>query len=159
MGTASHELRADAGDVWSILQDPHGFALWVGGRDRATIETGRWPEPGCRIRHVAGQGPLDLPASTTVLEQVPGSFLRVHVQVGHWAATEVGIRLAPDDGHTTVHVSERLAGGLRRRLPVGGATPFVSLRDGTALRRLSAMAWARLALRDHDAAIDIVDGD
>lgn len=142
-------IPAPVDDVWAILADPRSYAQWVVGSHHIRGVDGDWPQVGATFHHTQGHGPVKLSDTTTVVECDPPHRLLLEVRIRPFLTGPVDLRLEANGGGTLITIDERARGGLAGALPQFTTSPLIAIRNTEALRRLSAMAWARAAALDH----------
>ncbi|MDQ8046784.1 MAG: SRPBCC family protein [Patulibacter sp.] len=145
MATVTKWIPASVEDVWAILADPRGYAFWVVGSHTIRSVDGHWPGVGSTFHHTQGHGPIKVNDTTTVIEADPPHRLLLEVRIRPFLTGPVELQLRPDGEGTCVTITERAKGGVAGLAPHFLTAPFIALRNADALRRLSAMAWARAA--------------
>ncbi|HEY6962855.1 MAG TPA: SRPBCC family protein [Gaiellaceae bacterium] len=133
-------IRADRSRVWDVLADADTYAEWVVGADRVRDADTAWPEPGSRLHHSVGVGPLTIDDSTEVVAAEPPSRLELLAHLGPLGSFAVELRLEDvGDGTTRVTMFEEPVEGISRAAgPVGDA--FGRVRNKLSLARLKALS-------------------
>src|SRR6478735_6471041 len=73
-------IPADPERIWAVLADPGSYGYWVVGSDTIRDADGGWPQPGTKIHHRVGVGPLKINDDTQVIESEPGRRLVLHAR-------------------------------------------------------------------------------
>jgi uncharacterized protein YndB with AHSA1/START domain len=133
-------IRADRATVFAVLADPQTYAEWVVGADRVRDVDTTWPEPGARLHHSTGTGPLTIDDSTEVVAADAPSRLELLAHLGPLGSFSVELRLEEaGEGLTHVHMHEEPVAGVSKLAgPVGDAAGRV--RNRLSLARLKALA-------------------
>jgi uncharacterized protein YndB with AHSA1/START domain len=134
------QISAPPARVFAVLADPASYADWIVGTKEIRHATGGWPEPGSRIHHSVGAGPLTIDDSTEVLECERPTRLVLLAHLGPLGSFNVELLLrAGGDGSTNVTMLEEPVEGISRFAgPVGDAVGVV--RNQWSLARLKELA-------------------
>jgi uncharacterized protein YndB with AHSA1/START domain len=136
------DVAAPPEAVWDVLADPPAYAQWVLGTKRIRGADQGFPEPGTRLYHTVGAGPLALNDSTRVVEAERPKRLVLDARLGALGAQRVVIELHQRDTGTTVVVAERGVRGPSRLLsPAGDAV--LRGRNRWSLDRLKRLVERR----------------
>ena len=125
-------IRALPDQVWDVLSDGWLYPVWVVGATRMRDVDGNWPEVGSCLHHSAGVWPLVVSDSTEVLENRPGSVLRMRAR--GWPIGE-----AEACGAAWVQASSN-----KGRPPADGSTAMASM--------VNTPQFGRLVPDDRDSA-------
>ena len=137
---AVNEIRvsATAEAVWEVLSDPQAYASWVAGTKSIRGADDGFPEPGTRLYHTVGAGPLSLSDSTRVVESEPPTRLVLDARLGPLGAARVVIDLREHGGGTIVALAEEGSRGPNRLLAPAGDL-FLRGRNRWSLDRLKEL--------------------
>jgi uncharacterized protein YndB with AHSA1/START domain len=126
--------------VFAILADPHSYAEWVVGTANVRGADGDWPQPGARLHHSVGAGPVTVDDSTEVLECAEPDRLVLLAHLGPLGDFKVELRLDDVKGDATkVTMVEGPVDGISRFAgPAGDA--FGRARNSLSLQRLKELA-------------------
>jgi uncharacterized protein YndB with AHSA1/START domain len=126
--------------IWTVLADPGSYAYWVVGSDTVRDADGDWPQPGTKIHHRVGVGPLKLNDDTQVVEADPQRRLVLHARARPFGTARVELELIPEGMSTRVVMIEGPDDRFSRLLHNPLADRLLRRRNETALRRLSELA-------------------
>jgi uncharacterized protein YndB with AHSA1/START domain len=106
-----NRLHVDAppAQVFAVLTDARSYADWVVGAKEIRAVDPDWPKPGSAFHHSVGVG-ATVDDATRVLELEPGRRLALRVKARPFSTGTVDFELEPDDGGTTVTMSETVDG-------------------------------------------------
>jgi uncharacterized protein YndB with AHSA1/START domain len=133
-------IRASREQVFRVLADPDSYAEWVVGAERVRDADSAWPEPGSRLHHSTGIGPLTIDDSTEVVAVAEPERLELLASLGPLGSFRVDLHLTEtSDGSTHVTMEEHPVAGISKAAgPVGDAAGRV--RNKLSLARLKALA-------------------
>ena len=100
------EVACPPGEVFAFLADGKRYAEWVVGAQNIRAVDSTWPEPGSKLHHTVGIGPLKVKDSTSVVEIDPGQCMVLEARFRPFGRARVEFRLRPE-GDTATHVSMR----------------------------------------------------
>lgn len=133
---AANEIHVDAApdDVFSILTSARRYADWVVGAKRIRGVDDDWPQPGSKLHHTVGAGPLTIADSTKVMEFDPPRRIVLEARVRPVGRARVEVIVDPDGSGSRVRMVEDVIGapGLLKRV----VDPAIRSRNAEALRRL-----------------------
>ena len=135
-------IPADPERIWAVLADPGSYAYWVVGSDTIRDADGGWPQPGTKIHHRVGVGPLKINDDTQVVESEPGRRLVLHARARPLGTARVELQLVPEGTSTRVVMIEGPDDRFSRLLHNPLTDRLLHRRNETALRRLSELATA-----------------
>jgi uncharacterized protein YndB with AHSA1/START domain len=133
-------VAASREQVFAVLADPQRYREWVVGASDVRDADARWPEPGSRLHHSTGVGPLTIDDSTEVVASEPPSRLELLARLGPLGSFRVELELTEvGDDLTHVSMAEAPVEGVSRLAgPVGDAAG--RLRNTLSLSRLKQLA-------------------
>ena len=99
-------IRALPDQVWDVLADGWLYPVWVVGATRMRDVDRTWPAVGSRLHHSAGVWPVVVSDSTEVLENRPGSLLRLRARGWPIGEAEVTLTLTAQGSDTRVTIDE-----------------------------------------------------
>ena len=102
-----------------------------------------WPAVGSRLHHSAGVWPLVVSDSTEVLENRPGSVLRLRARGWPIGEAEVTLTLTAHGSDTRVTIDEDVTEGPGRLVPAPVRAVTMKIRNTETLRRLAFIAEHR----------------
>jgi uncharacterized protein YndB with AHSA1/START domain len=126
--------------VFAVLADPWCYGEWVVGSQTVRGVDGRWPQPGSRLHHRIGVGPLAIPDNTEVLEVDPPRRLALQARARPLGTARVTLILNPDGGGTRVTMIEDPGDAWTRLLFNPVTHLLVRIRNAESLRRLKRLA-------------------
>lgn len=142
---ARNEIWVDAPleIVWELLSDPFAYPDWVVGAQRARSADPSWPEPGSRLHHRVGIGPLSTRDRTCVVEAEPPDRIVLDAAARPFGRARVEITLRSEGDGTRVHMLEDPSGlaAVLRFNPL--VQLLVKARNVEALRRFRDLAERR----------------
>ena len=138
----SYRIAASPDQVWAVLADPQRYPDWVVGARAVRGVDGDWPEPGARLHHRSGSGPLEVADHTEVVASEPARRLELQANLRPVGRARVELVLRPDGDGTLVEMSEwaRSPAFMRRAQPL--VQPLFTIRNRETLRRLGRLAAA-----------------
>jgi uncharacterized protein YndB with AHSA1/START domain len=133
-------IRAAREQVFAVLADPYTYSEWVLGASDVRGADASWPQPGSRLHHSTGVGPLTIDDSTEVVASDPPNRLELLAHLGPLGSFAVELVLEPaGDGQTHVTMREEPVEGISKAAgPVGDAAGRV--RNKLSLGRLKTLA-------------------
>ena len=135
-------IPADPERIWTVLADPGSYGYWVVGSDTIRDADGGWPQPGTKIHHRVGVGPLKINDDTQVIESEPGRRLVLHARARPLGTARVELQLVPEGTSTRVVMIEGPDDRFSRLLHNRFTDRLLHRRNETALRRLDELASA-----------------
>ena len=139
---AENEIVVDAPPerVFGVLADPEKYGEWVVGAAGIRDADGHWPEPGARLHHSTGIGPLTIDDMTEVTAVDPPSRLELLAHLGPLGTFRVELVLEPaPGGGTRIVMREAPVEGISKLAgPVGDLAGRV--RNKLSLARLKSLA-------------------
>jgi hypothetical protein len=139
---AENEILVEAPPehVFGVLADPQLYGEWVIGAAGIRDADGHWPEPGARLHHSTGVGPVTIDDMTEVTAADPPSGLDLLAHLGPLGSFRVELRLEPaPEGGTRVVMREWPVEGVSKLAgPVGDLAGRV--RNKLSLARLKTLA-------------------
>src|SRR3954465_5944777 len=105
---APNEIHVDASPerVFEVLSDPSTYGHWVVGSSHIRDADDRWPEPGTRIHHTVGWGPLKIDDHTSVISSHPPTRLELKAKARPLGTAHVVLIMAKENGGTRVTMIE-----------------------------------------------------
>ena len=143
MSTVERTMKATSDQVWAVLADGWLYPLWVVGASRMREVDDHWPAEGARLHHSVGAWPALIDDTTSVLESVPASLLRLRARAWPTGEAEVLLRLEAEGAETRVIIKEDAVSGPGRLVPSLVRSPGIAWRNVEALRRLAYLAERR----------------
>lgn len=140
MSRTAAVIPAPRARLWAVLADPAGYAYWVVGSDTIRDADDGWPQPGTKIHHRVGVGPLKLNDNTEVVEAVPGRRLVLQARARPFGTARVELELIPEGTSTRVVMVEEPGDRLSRLLHNPLTDRLLDRRNRVALRRLAELA-------------------
>lgn len=143
MSRVERVMKATPDQVWEVLSDGWLYPLWVVGASRMRDVDEHWPAVGAELHHSVGTWPILIDDTTSVLECVPGSLLRLRARA--WPTGEAGVtlRLEPVADGTRVVIEEDAVRGPGRLVPRPLRKAGLVWRNVEAMRRLAYLAERR----------------
>jgi len=137
-------INASPEQIWAVLADPMSYDRWVVGAKDIRTADGTWPEPGSRLHHTIGFGPMQLKDNTKVLEAERPHRLVMEARGRPFGIARVELRLEPEGSATKVTMIEDAVrpGPIRLLNPAFG--PLIHSRNTETLRRLDEATHERL---------------
>jgi uncharacterized protein YndB with AHSA1/START domain len=129
--------------VWEALADSRAYGYWVVGSKVIRDADPHWPEPGSKIHHTVGVGPLELSDHTEVLEAERPRRLQLRAKGRPLGSARVTLELTPKDGGTVVRMTENPDGAWRPLAFLPPLQVFSLLRNAESLMRLEELALRR----------------
>ncbi|MDP9347073.1 MAG: SRPBCC family protein [Actinomycetota bacterium] len=126
--------------IWAVLSDPAGYGYWVVGPDTIRDADGGWPQPGTKIHHRVGAGPLKLNDDTQVVEADAQRRLVLHARARPFGTARVELQLVPEGTSTRVVMIEGPGDRLSRLLHNPLTDRVMHRRNEVALRRLTELS-------------------
>jgi uncharacterized protein YndB with AHSA1/START domain len=138
-------VKAAPEDVWSVLADGWLYPLWVVGASRMREVDDSWPLPGARLHHSVGSWPVLVDDTTSVVEAVPNTRIRLRARA--WPAGEADVEIALESapGGTVVTIAEDAVTGPGALVPPPVRAPMIKWRNVESLRRLALVVENRQA--------------
>jgi uncharacterized protein YndB with AHSA1/START domain len=93
--------------VWAALADAGAYSYWVVGSKEIRAADAGWPDPGTKIHHTIGVGPLRLQDHTEVIESRGPALLRLRAKGRPLGTAKITLELEPRHGGTAVSIHER----------------------------------------------------
>ncbi len=154
MAVVTRRIGAAPPEVWTVLADGWLYPSWVVGTSRVRAVDAGWPQPGAAIHHSVGMWPLLLSDRTEVLEERPGSLLRLRTRGWPLGEAVVQLALRPVDADATdVTLTETPTAGPGALVHNPVSEWVLTRRNIETLWRLAAIAEGRgggSAQRRHD---------
>lgn len=133
-------IPADPERIWAVLADPGSYGYWVVGSDTIRDADGGWPQPGTKIHHRVGFGPLKINDDTQVIESEPGRRLVLHARARPLGTARVELQLAAEGTSTRVVMIEGPDDRFSRLLHNPFTDRLLHRRNEKALQRLGELA-------------------
>lgn len=137
MSTNRRLVKAGLDEVWRVLADGWLYPGFVVGATRMREVDDHWPAVGAELHHSVGVWPATLDDTTTVLEAVPPTLLRLRARAWPGGQAEVVFRLDPRGSETEVVIEEDAVSGPGRLVPKLLRDPPLAWRNVETLRRLA----------------------
>lgn len=145
VSTVNRVINAAPEDVWAVLADGWLYPLWVVGASRMREVDDTWPQPGARLHHSVGSWPLLVDDTTSVLDAMPHSRLRLRARAWPAGEAEVEVTLEPAPEGTVVSMTEDAVTGPGALVPSPVRSPMIRWRNAETLRRLALVVENRQA--------------
>lgn len=129
--------------VFEVLCDPASYLLWVVGSRHIRGVDETWPQPGSRLHHTVGLGPLTDHDATEVLDIDPPRRMRLEARAWPFGTAEVDITLTEGGGGTDLLVRETPLRGPAARFDNRLVELGMHLRNALGVRRLRRWAEER----------------
>jgi uncharacterized protein YndB with AHSA1/START domain len=137
-------LEAPPDRVFRLLGDPRSLAYFVVGTKKIRRFDPRWPDPGTKVHHSVGFGPLVLHDETEVLESVPTSLLVLEVRLRPFGHFKVEFTLSPHGMGTELIVDEYPVAGPASAPGLSEVVDrLIKLRNIELARRLQELVGQR----------------
>lgn len=143
MAENSKHVNAPPEVVFEVLRDPASYLLWVVGSKHVRGVDDHWPQPGSKLHHTVGWGPLQDHDVTEVLEFDPPRRLRLRAAAWPFGTAEVDVTVAPDGDGADLRISETPVEGPAARFNNPVVEFMIHLRNTWAVNRLSRWAEER----------------
>jgi carbon monoxide dehydrogenase subunit G len=142
---ATNEIGIDATPeaVFDVLEDPASYAYWVVGAKEIRGADPGFPDPGTRLHHTVGVGPLTLRDHSTVVERERPRRLVLEANLKSLGSAVVTLDVLPDGAGTRVVMTERPSRGLPARLGMRLGNAVLRGRNFLSLERLKELAESR----------------
>jgi len=137
-------MPATPEQIWAVLADPHSYDRWVVGAKDIREADGTWPEPGSKLQHTSGLGPLNLKDNTKVLESEPPRRLVLEARGRPVGIARVEIRLEPQGSATLVTMVEDAVRPAPAAVINATLNPLMHSRNVETLRRLEEATLEKL---------------
>jgi hypothetical protein len=137
MARTHTHMDATAGEIWAVLADGPSYARWVvGAKEIRAVEPG-WPQPGSRLHHTVGAGPMTLEDNTKSLTAQAPRLLVLEARGRPLGRARITFTLTPAGTGTDVEIDEQVVSpaALRPMNPV--FAPAIRVRNKETLRRLA----------------------
>lgn len=130
-------MEATPDEVFAVLSDPHSYDQWVVGAKEVRHADDAWPEPGSRLHHSVGVGPVVLKDSTEVLVRDAPRNLLLRARGGPLGTAHVHFELVAERRGTRVRMREWVVKPcfIAALNPV--LDPLLRVRNAETLRRLT----------------------
>jgi uncharacterized protein YndB with AHSA1/START domain len=122
-------------EVFAVLSTPERYAGWVVGAKKTRTIDPEWPQPGSRLAHQQGVGPLHVDDITVVRELDAPARIVLEAKLRPLLTAQVTLTLEQRPGGTLITMHEVPIGGPVSRLGHLLDKPL-RMRNGRALRRL-----------------------
>lgn len=123
--------------VFTLLADGTRYAEWVVGAKRVRSVDPGWPEPGTKLHHTSGVGPLCTDDTTEVVRFEPGG--PVELEARAWPAGVARVTITAEgapDGGCEVVIDEVPVEGPAKRLSNPLFDVLIHVRNVESLRRM-----------------------
>jgi uncharacterized protein YndB with AHSA1/START domain len=137
-------MEATPEQIWAVLADAHTYEHWVVGAKDIRTADGSWPEPGSKLEHTSGFGPLNLKDNTKVLESEPPRRLLLEARGRPLGIAQIEIKLEPEGAGTKVTMIEDVVRPATARTLNTAMKPLIHSRNVETLRRLEELAKERV---------------
>jgi uncharacterized protein YndB with AHSA1/START domain len=140
MATTVRLIPAPPERIWSVLADPESYGYWVVGSKTIRDTEGDWPQPGAKIHHRVGIGPLKINDNTQVVAAEPPARLVLHARARPLGTARVELELHPEGTSTRVVMVEEPGDRLSRILHNPLTDRLIDVRNRHTLARLAELA-------------------
>ncbi|MEO5680295.1 MAG: SRPBCC family protein [Acidimicrobiales bacterium] len=144
MSCNERTIDATPEQIWEVLADPLSYDRWVVGAKDIRTADGTWPEPGSRLHHTVGVGPLHLKDNTKVLESEPPHRLVMEARGRPLGIARIEMRLEAVGDATRVTMIEYAVRPSAVKAMNPALDPLIHSRNTETLRRLDAATHERL---------------
>jgi hypothetical protein len=143
--TAYNECFIDATPeaVFAVLSDAGSYDRWVVSAKDVRDADSSWPEPGSRLYHSVGVGPLVLKDSTKVILSVAPRRLLLAARGRPFGVAHIDFELTHERTGTRVRLREWVAKPWFFAALNPVLDPLVRLRNAETLRRLTGVVTGR----------------
>lgn len=136
-------VKAPPQAVWDVLADGWLYPVWVVGASRMREVDDHWPAVGAKLYHSVGVWPALLDDSTSVLESLPPTHLKLRARGWPAGEAEIDIRVEAHAGGSEVTIREDAVAGPGRLVPKVLRDPQLAIRNVETLKRLAYIAEGR----------------
>jgi uncharacterized protein YndB with AHSA1/START domain len=144
MATNVTVLAAPPDRVFGLLGDPRSLSSFVVGTKAIRRFDPDWPDPGAKVHHTVGIGPLALHDETEVREVEADRRLVLDARIRPFGVFRVEFDLASHAGGTEVTVNEYPVSGMAALPGLAAVVErLVKLRNAEMTRRLQHLAVRR----------------
>lgn len=131
-----NEIHIDAApdDVFGVLSSARRYAEWVVGAKRIRRADDAWPQPGSKLHHTVGVGPLSISDDTKVVALDAPCRIVLEARARPVGRARVEVMVDADGSGSRVRMVEHVTGApgpVQRFLD-----PAIWSRNAEALRRL-----------------------
>jgi uncharacterized protein YndB with AHSA1/START domain len=137
------EIAAPPDVVFDVLADPQSYSYWVVGTKKIRGADPGFPEPGTRLHHTVGVGPLTLSDHSTVVESERPRRFVLEAHLGPLGSALVTLDLHEHGAGTRVVMTERASEGLPARVGHKAGNLLLRGRNAISLERLKELAEGR----------------
>jgi uncharacterized protein YndB with AHSA1/START domain len=135
-------INAAPNAVFAVLSDPQSYDRWVVGATAVRDADASWPEPGSRLHHTVGVGPIALQDSTSVIASDPPRHLRMRARGRPFGSAHIDFELAAERHGTRVRLREWIAEPWFVAAFNLLFDPLIHVRNAETLRRLTDVVTA-----------------
>jgi uncharacterized protein YndB with AHSA1/START domain len=147
VATTARHMRVSPEAIWDVLADAGEYRHWVVGSKDVRDADDAFPEPGTRLHHTVGVGPLRLRDHTEVIDADPPARLRLRAKARPLGTALVTLEIEPEGEGACVRMSER-PDGLFAPLSLNPLVHvLIKVRNAEALRRLEERVMVNSARR------------
>jgi|SRR5215217_9382836 len=143
MATNERFMRVPPDAIWQSLAEAGEYSDWVVGSKAIRAADATWPQPGSRLHHTVGVGPLTLRDHTEAIETRPKQLLKLRVRARPLPSATVTLELEPVGAGTRVRMTELLEGQPRLLARNPLVELFTRARNAKSLERLERLAARR----------------
>lgn len=144
MATIVTVLAAPPDRVFALLGDPRSLAYFVVGTKTIRRFDPDWPDPGAKVHHTVGIGPLALRDETEVREAEVDRQLVLDARIRPFGVFRVEFDLTPDPEGTELAVNEYPLSGLAALPALAEVVDrLVKIRNVEMIRRLQNLVERR----------------
>ncbi len=137
MATVTRQIDAAPEQVFAVLADPLTYDRWVVGTRQIRGADPAWPEPGARLYHSVGIGPLNLKDDCKVLAVDSPRELVLEARGRPLGTARIEFRIQAEGNGSRVTIDELIA----RPLPLALLNPVlwfaIRVRNTETLRRMA----------------------
>lgn len=138
---AENTITIDASpeEVFDVLLHARSYGDWVMGCKDVRDVDAHWPQPGSRLHHTVGMGPLNLQDTTGIVSVDRPRRLVLEARARPAGIAHVSFTLEPSGPGTKVAMIEHPVRGPARRLNNPVLDAMVRSRNAETLRRLKRL--------------------
>lgn len=137
-------INATPEQIWAVLADAKSYDRWVVGAKDIRTADDTWPEPGSRLHHTVGFGPLQLKDNTKVLESEAPRLLVMEARGRPFGIARIEMHLEPQASGTKVTMIEYALRPDPVKLLNPALDPLIHSRNTESLLRLEQATHERL---------------
>jgi uncharacterized protein YndB with AHSA1/START domain len=144
MAVTEIDVAAPPERVFEVLADAKSYEHWVVGAKEIRGADPGFPDPGTRLHHTIGVGPLALEDTTEVIGLERPRRLLLEAHLGPVGSMRIALDLEPRAGGTHVVMTEEPVEGIPAQLLHKLGRPLLRGRNYLSLEQLKELAEARV---------------